>query len=465
LRGFLIAVSGAQRDILRRCPTERTRFETLGLIILITSAIAGVSMWYAADILVDASPTVAVPVAIVWSLIILTVDRWIVTALPASRSRKWSVIIPRLLLAVLLGIIISTPIVLRIFQPEIDRQIVVIKQQQSDQFVTQLQNSASGRQVASLRAEVANLEAIIGANGYVPTNPATDPQIETLRGELSSAQASEQHYYQQWQCELYGGPGCPSHGSGPLAQATEQSYNQQKALASSLTSQIQERQQQLVQIDHNAQPSQLSQAKDQLLSVEQQLTAAERYLSASETNFAAVNDSSVGLLLRLQALSQLTGQSLTVSLARWLAFVLFTLIGCLPMAVKLIQQDGVYEEILDVLVDRELREVKREFRSQHPGRASVPSSAKRAPAEEQALGTLLTIDEADLPRIWGHAKPPPSWAQPEWMTEPLNDLLDSAETSTPDDGALRHPEDSRTVPDMPVGSAELLLSGDDPASG
>ena len=466
MRNFLIAVSGAQREILQRCPTERTRFETLGLTILITSGIAGVSMWFALDSAVNVNPTLAIPVAIVWSLIILTFDRWIVTALPASRSRKWSLIIPRVLLAVLLGVIISTPIVLRIFQPEINRQIAVIKQQQSDQFVTQLQDSASGRQVALLRAEVANLQATIAANGFVPTNPATDPQLETLNRELNREEALEQQYFQQWQCELYGGAGCRPGGSGPLAQAAEQSYNQAKAQVSALTTQIQARQQQLALNDQTSQASRLRAANEELPGVERQLAIAENNLSALENNFAVVNGASAGLLLRLQALSQLSGQSFTVSLARWLVFILFLLIGCLPVAIKLIQQDGIYEEILDVVVDRELREARREFRSQQPSLAAVPIAPERAPAEEHAPVTLRTRNEQTVAQIWGHARPAPSWARPDWMTEPLAEVLDSAEATTnADDGALRDLEDLRTVPDMPAGFAELLPSYDDPPSG
>ena len=251
-------------------------------------------MWLALDSIVNLNPLLALIVAVVWGLIILTIDRWVITALPVGRSRKWSVIIPRVLMAILLGIIISTPIVLRVFQPEINRQIAVIKQQQSNEFIGQLQSSASGQQVTSLRAKIANLQAVIAADGLVVTNPATDPQLRALNHELSRQQALEQQYYQRWQCELYGGTGCQggATGSGPLAQAAEQSDRQATSQVSSLTSQIQARQKQLAANDQAASSTRLRQANQEFPIVEHQLAAAENNLSALTNNFAAVNNSS-----------------------------------------------------------------------------------------------------------------------------------------------------------------------------
>jgi hypothetical protein len=461
LRNFLIAISGAQHEILARCPTERTRFETLGLTILITSGIAAVSMWFALDSIVNLNPLVAFLIAVVWGLIILTIDRWVVTALPVGRSRKWSVIIPRVLMAVLVGIIISTPIVLRIFQPEINRQIAVIKQVQSNQFIEQVQDSAIGRQVASLRSEVASIQTIIAADGLVPTNLAADPVLQELNRELNNQQALEDQYYRQWQCELYGGSGCltGATGSGVLAQAAEQSYRQAASQVSTLTSEIQARQKQLQANDQAASSAQLHQANQELPIVERQLAAAENNLSALETNFAAVNNSSGGLLLRLQALSQLSSQ-LTVSLARWLVFLLFVVIGSLPVAVKLIQHDGTYEEILEAAAERELRDARRDFRSL--SRSPAPAARAYPPVDEHGLVEISpptdsrAIDDYAVAQIWGHTRSLPSWARPEWMSRPITELLEPAETAPrPGDEALRDLEDLRAVPDTSDEFTEL----------
>ena len=85
-------------------------------------------------------------------------------------------VIPRFVLALLLGSLVSTPLVLRIFQSEINAQIAVIKQQRADTFLATQQKSQVNGQVIYWRDDVANLQKVIDSGGEVPLNPATDPQ-------------------------------------------------------------------------------------------------------------------------------------------------------------------------------------------------------------------------------------------------------------------------------------------------
>ena len=139
---FLIALSGARPEILARCPTERVKFQSLGWAILITSAMATVSMWFALTSVMGFNAVLAFPVAVIWGLIIMGIDRWLVTSMPIDGSRKWAMAIPRVVLALLLGSLISTPIVLRIFQSEINNQISVIKEERAAAFLSSQQRSS-----------------------------------------------------------------------------------------------------------------------------------------------------------------------------------------------------------------------------------------------------------------------------------------------------------------------------------
>ena len=64
-------------------------------------------------------PFAAFVVAISWGLVIMGIDRWLIISMPTEGKRRFAVAAPRLLLGVLLGSLISTPIVLRIFESEI----------------------------------------------------------------------------------------------------------------------------------------------------------------------------------------------------------------------------------------------------------------------------------------------------------------------------------------------------------
>ena len=146
---FLITLSGARPEILALCPGERIRFQSIGWAILITSGMAVVSMWFALTTALGVHPYAALPIALLWGLVIMGIDRWLVTSLPADGRRKFMIAAPRLVLAILLGALISTPIVLRVFQTEINNQISVIQENNEAAFLSSQQHSAVQARVRS----------------------------------------------------------------------------------------------------------------------------------------------------------------------------------------------------------------------------------------------------------------------------------------------------------------------------
>jgi hypothetical protein len=127
---FLVTLAGGSPEILKIVPPERARFQSLGSAILITSSVAMVSMWFALSSALGINGILAVPVAVFWGLAIMGIDRMLIISMPASSSRKFAIAMPRLVLAIVLGTVISTPLVLRIFQPEINWELSVMALQQ-----------------------------------------------------------------------------------------------------------------------------------------------------------------------------------------------------------------------------------------------------------------------------------------------------------------------------------------------
>ena len=82
-RAFRRAARGAAQ-----CPTERIKFQSLGWAILITSGMATVSMWFALTSAMGFNPVLSFPVAIMWGLIIMGIDRWLVTSMPTRRKAQ-----------------------------------------------------------------------------------------------------------------------------------------------------------------------------------------------------------------------------------------------------------------------------------------------------------------------------------------------------------------------------------------
>lgn len=365
LRRLLLALSGVREEILALCPTERVKFESLGWAILITSGLATVSMWFALSSALGVNGIIAVVPAAAWGLVIMGIDRWLITSMPIEGKRKFAIAAPRVVLAILLGTLISTPLVLRVFQSEINAQISVIKQSRYSTFLAEQQNSKVTQQVTTARNQVASLQKVIDSDGAAPLNPSADPQVQLLTSQLNKWLGLEQQYYKQWQCQLYGGSGCPK-GNGPLAQSSHTNYLHAQSEVGTLQGEIQQRDGQLASSSTTEQKSRYDQAVTALPAAQQQLQVAAARQSALQANFYAQNQATNGILIRLQALSQLSQGDFTVTAARFLLFLLFLVIECLPVTVKILQQPGPYEMILLNARESELKGARRFYRN-HSG--------------------------------------------------------------------------------------------------
>jgi hypothetical protein len=413
---FLINLSGARPDILAFCPGERTKFQSLGWVILITAGMAVISMWFALTTVLEVNAFVAVFGALLWGLVIMGIDRWLVTSMPQDRTRKLLMAVPRLALAVLLGSVISTPFVLRIFSSEISNQVSVIHQNNEAAFLSSQQRSSVGARVTRWQTTVDNLQQVINSHGAQPIDPDTDPVIKGLNTELTSERTTAATDYKAWQCQLYGGCGAPK-GSGPLAAASQKRYDADEAQIASLGNQISARKQQLQSSDASSQATRLQQAQSALPGAQAQLSAARSQQDSLLNQFQLTNAKANGLLVKLQALDQLTAQGGSLATARWLLFLLFLSIELLPVMVKLLQRPGLYEQILSEKDRYELREAKWRLRSgsepvQQTGlRDSAQPSLNngfrpRPPSRHVSTGELYDV-----------------FAQTETITHPVPDVV------------------------------------------
>src|SRR4051812_1475089 len=77
---LLVTVSGANREILREAPKERTKQVAMGAVLVSTAAIAAVSATYALYIALHLAVPFALAGGLAWGLIILNLDRWLVVS-------------------------------------------------------------------------------------------------------------------------------------------------------------------------------------------------------------------------------------------------------------------------------------------------------------------------------------------------------------------------------------------------
>ncbi|WP_329085009.1 DUF4407 domain-containing protein [Streptosporangium sp. NBC_01469] len=396
MRTLLITLSGARPEILKLCPTEQGKFEGIGGAVLTTSVLAVVSMTFALNSALGVSLFLAIPASLVWGLAIMSLDRWLVSTMQADGPRRWRVALPRILMAVLLGLVISTPLVLQIFKSEIDAQIVQIKQQRANEFSTRQNTGSVAQEVTRLRKETTALQNVITSEGDVPLDPAKDPKVVSLTADRDAQQVQTRKLYDEWQCQLYGGKTCPRKGNGPLAQASKSNYEKAKSRVDLLNRQIEERKSELTATDASSKKERLAQATQALPKTQELLDAAVRRQSDLQNAFDAENRTTDGLLIRLQALNEVSGEDTTLRSTHLLLFLLFLLIECLPVAVKLMQKPGNYERILNLAAKQEFRDARDSYSSQF---GSHPPAAGSAPQQK------IHDDSASIWDIWEEPDP------------------------------------------------------------
>jgi hypothetical protein len=334
---FLIWLSGAQRDILDDCRTDRAKYVGIGSAVLVTSSMAAVSMSFALHIALKASLPVAIPFALAWGLAIMSLDRWLVV----SMSRNQLLLaVPRVLLGLLFGIIISTPLTLQIFHVEIANQISLDQATAASNFESSLKTNQLYVKVQKDQRAVAADQQVIDSGGGTGTSPANDPVLTSLNAQLKADQQKEQTYYDQWHCEEYGFPGHCTVGNGPAASTSWNSYVDYKNRVASDEQQITAEQQSLTSKNKSDAAHAVTTAQDNLQVDETTLRLDKKALTTVEDSFNSTNAANTGILASLKALDQLRSSNAVLLVAELLLFLFFTSIECLPICVKVLLNLG-----------------------------------------------------------------------------------------------------------------------------
>ena len=127
---FFWFCSGATIPILAtpQCSTEHNKYAAIGATIFLTAVLATVSGGYALFTVFQSYPH-SLGFSILWGVLIFNLDRFIVMSMK-KRQRGWTNCVkemltatPRLVLAVLISFVITTPLELKIFEREITKQI------------------------------------------------------------------------------------------------------------------------------------------------------------------------------------------------------------------------------------------------------------------------------------------------------------------------------------------------------
>ncbi|GIF23115.1 hypothetical protein BJ973_000527 [Actinoplanes tereljensis] len=355
---LLCRLGGADAGVLSLAPKARREYIALALVMLATASLAVLSMAFAMTDGLKANPVVGVLIGLFWGAIILTVDRALIINLKpkGGKGRMFLMIVPRLLMAALLGLVISTPLTLRIFNDEIAAQMTHDQIAAANTAAKELASGDLTGLFNSKNAEVKKYEEIV-AGRYTYTAPGltqAQQEYDKAKTAYEDKQKDAETAYRRWQCELYG-VGCEAtskkRGDGPLAQALKKEYQNRKAEAGQAEDLMNTQQSALL----NAQKQNSDDGETALAAAqadaEKQLAVLRPQRDNLQQQLQALNDAAQakrqdGLLAQLVALGHLDDQSKLALIAHLLLAALLFMIELLPVAIKTLIAAGpttVYE--------------------------------------------------------------------------------------------------------------------------
>ncbi len=119
---FLWWCAGAHQELLRQFESEQTKYSALGGVLLATFVLASLAAGYAVYTVFD-NVLYGLLFGVIWGLIIFNFDRFLVSTMRkygVSKRRQVWMAVPRMVLALLIGLTIARPLELKIFEKEVN---------------------------------------------------------------------------------------------------------------------------------------------------------------------------------------------------------------------------------------------------------------------------------------------------------------------------------------------------------
>lgn len=301
ITSFFLLCSGADSQLLQKCPTETSKYVGIGATIFFTGVFAALAGGYALHMVFD-SVWIASIFGLLWGLMIFNLDRYIVSSMrkDGKFGRELLSASPRIILAIIISIVIAKPLELKIFEKEINPELVIIEQE----IRTRQEEKVSIR--------------------YARAQDSLKNEIDHLRAAIVSKTKERDTLAIIAQQEADGTGGSKKKNLGPI-------YKVKKADADRSNEELH-------------QLRNLNQEK--ISAIEQQINDNDK---AFRSELAAIERTAVnGPAARLEALDRLSENSAAIAWANWFIMLLFIALETAPVLVKLISARGPYDNLLKV---------------------------------------------------------------------------------------------------------------------
>jgi hypothetical protein len=347
LQERLAVLGGARPDLLEAAPGARPKFAALGGVLLSTGGLAVASASFALHMALGVWWPFALVLGLGWGAVVVNLDRMLLVGMAhdASLKRNLALAVPRVGLALVLGVVVATPLTLQVFHKEIDAEITVMQAEAADAYRQSLESDARFAGLDELQAKVTAEQDVVASGG------ATDAALTAVQADLTakqaaydSALATQRDLEARAQCELDGTCGTGDPGTGDAYVQARAAADAQVAVVASARAELDAAQ--ATSADAESRSADL--AATALATDSAELNRLTAELDRLQTAFDATNEGSGGILLRLEALDRLSDRNATLAAAKFMLSLLFMCVEILPVLMKVLLNFGpptAYDEL------------------------------------------------------------------------------------------------------------------------
>ncbi len=351
LNEFMWFCSGVNKEIVRRCPNEHSKYFGIGGTILFTALMASISGGYAITTVFD-SVTAGIFFGIFWGSLIFNLDRFIVNTMysdgePTISLKEILGGLPRLIIAIFLGIVISMPLELRIYEKEIIVEINELKKEKLNEFIKDDQNKLDS--ISTKLEEVINtpVSQTVFQSGIV-TGSTTLNQLISERNNKETNRAAIQQKIYAYTKKLNSLSEEDSEGSskkGILIEERSKLINTRNTLTREINT-----------IDGNIKSSDAGlrkvisdaeeQKKTQINDLQTQINDLREKIKKGGDEYKLDLNDYNGFQARMKAFSKLRDENPTTNISAFFIMLLFIIIEIAPVLFKMMMTAGDYDLIL-----------------------------------------------------------------------------------------------------------------------
>lgn len=380
VRDFFWSCSGVNIPLLKECPNDYNRYSNIGATIFFTALLAWVSMGYALNSVFKSLPP-SVLFGFIWSLMIFTLDRTIVSSMQKPSQdvtykefefwRESLFALIRLGIAVIISLVIMKPLEIKIFE---DRLAAEIKNMDDDQ--AKLDSTAIERkynvgdmtkEIDQARTDKLELEGKLGQEPQTETYKALKQEYSKANELLNQVRAKNSPLISQnnalidrvkkestVQMEINGEWKWRLNNEGQNKIAELNSRNSQ--LGGEIVSQSSKCSQILSNMRKEREVYQSEIQKDIVATRERiSKTNMAKDSAKVKATVQAQKDETIRtisfkgtLVTQIEALGRLTAKDGTMRLVSLFIMLIFICIETAPILAKLIAKRSDYDELLDL---------------------------------------------------------------------------------------------------------------------